>query len=128
MMNRKLGIWGSVFLATAVVFGAFGAHYLKGVLDVNSLDTFDTGLEYQFIHGLGLLLLGLSKWTFSDKFFRWAGNLMVIGVFLFSGSLYLLSMQDWMGINFSFLGPITPLGGIAFILGWLLILLGFIKQ
>lgn len=128
MMNRKLGIWGSTFLITAVAFGAFGAHSLKGVLDANSLGTFHTGVEYQFIHGLGLLLFGLSKETLSVKFFRWAGNLMIIGVFLFSGSLYLLSMQVWMSINISFLGPITPLGGLCFILGWLFTLIGFLRQ
>lgn len=127
-MNRKLGIWGSAFLATAVAFGAFGAHFLKGVMSPNSLETFHTGVDYQFIHGLGLILLGFSKAALSEKYFKWGGNLLIIGVVLFSGSLYLLSMQDWLGIYASFLGPITPLGGLCFILGWLFIMIGFLRQ
>lgn len=127
-MDKSKGIWGSVFLGSAVVLGAFGAHYLKSVLAPNQLETFQTGVEYQFIHGLGLLLLAIAGGHQFHKYFHWAGIFMIIGVGLFSGSLYLLSMQDWMNFNAAFLGPITPLGGLAFILGWLFTLLGFIKR
>lgn len=115
-------------MATAVILGAFGAHFLKTVLSSNQLDTFQTGVEYQFIHGLGLLFLGIIGDSNLHKFFRWAGFLMIIGIILFSGSLYLLSIQEWLNFNVSFLGPVTPLGGLAFILSWLFVLLGFTKQ
>lgn len=128
MMNKNLGIWGSIFLGTAVAFGAFGAHYLKGLLAADQLEIFQTGVDYQFIHGLGLLLLGNMDGPHSHKYFKWAGKLMIIGIVLFSGSLYLLSMQNWMGLSLRFLGPITPLGGLSMIIGWLFTLIGFIKQ
>ena len=127
-MNKSIGIFGSLFMATAVILGAFGAHFLKIVLSANQLNTFQTGVEYQFIHGLGLLFLGIIGDANFHKFFRWAGILMVIGISLFSGSLYLLSIQEWLNFNVSFLGPVTPLGGLAFILSWLFVLLGFTKQ
>ena len=69
IMNKRIGIWGSLFLGTAVILGAFGAHYLKNVLFANQIDTFQTGVQYQFIHGLGLLFLGLIGGSNVEKFF-----------------------------------------------------------
>ncbi len=113
-------VLGSLVVGLSVVLGAFGAHGLKGRLSQERLTSFETGVRYQFYHGFALLLVGVlqaigmaSGWTTA------AGWLFLAGVLLFSGSIYALTFGGprW-------LGPITPLGGLAFILGWLLLAVG----
>ncbi len=126
-MNNKIVITGVVLIVVAIVLGAFGAHALKEVLDVNQLTSFETGVRYQMYHGLGLLAIGLS----ADKFnfsLIWVFRLMLIGVILFSGSIYLLATQEIFGMSFRFLGPITPLGGVLLISAWLVLLIQLIKS
>lgn len=103
-----LGLFG-------VAIGAFGAHALKDLLLKNGrLDTFDTGVKYQFYHALALLGVGILLKVFGeDKYLVWAGWLFVSGVVIFSGSLYVLSLT-----NTKWLGAITPIGGVFFIAGW----------
>jgi uncharacterized membrane protein YgdD (TMEM256/DUF423 family) len=99
-----------------VAAGAFGAHALRGRLTPESLAVFETAARYQMYHALGLLAVGwaVARWPGGPA--RWAGWLFLAGTVLFSGSLYLLALS---GIRW--LGAITPLGGIAFLVGWLLL-------
>ena len=98
----------------AVVFGAFGAHALKARITPELLPVYKTGVEYQFYHALGLILVGLAALHLPDSaWLRSAGWAMLAGIVLFSGSLYLLSLT-----GLAWLGAITPLGGTAFIAAW----------
>jgi uncharacterized membrane protein YgdD (TMEM256/DUF423 family) len=121
MKGNRIAAAGAFLLALAVVLGAFGAHALKSRLSPDQLANWRTGVEYHFYHALGLLLVGLLTERLGAKASRWMASLHVAGVVLFSGSLYLLSAKDLLGIegSASILGPITPLGGLCFIAGWL---------
>lgn len=101
----------------AVALGAFGAHGLRGRLDDHMMAVYQTAVQYHFWHALGLGLVAVLVKLYPDAaLLRWAGWLMVAGILVFSGSLYTLSIS---GINW--LGAITPLGGLAFLLAWLLL-------
>ena len=114
---------GSFNAMLAVVLGAFGAHGLKRMVSPDMLAVFHTGVEYQFYHALGLLCVGLLLLHHSaSAVLRWAGWLMFSGIILFSGSLYLLVITDQ-----HWLGAITPVGGVAFILSWLLVFIAVLK-
>lgn len=105
---------GSLFLAFAVAFGAFGAHALRQQVPEQSIATWQTGVLYQFMHGFGLLIIGVLLLRFPELTgLKVAGVLFIIGILFFSGSLYGLVLANW-----RWLGPITPLGGLCFIAGW----------
>ncbi len=107
---------GSVAAGLGVALGAFGAHALKTKLTPTMLSVYETGVHYQFVHALGLILVGLSASYLGDAAgARWAGWLMLAGIVLFSGSLYLLALT-----GMRWLGAITPLGGVCFIAAWTL--------
>ncbi|MDD5393972.1 MAG: DUF423 domain-containing protein [Thiothrix sp.] len=110
---------GAVLGMLAVMLGAFGAHGLERLVDAPMLQRFHTGVEYQFYHALALLLVGLLQMQFSHRFLNYAGFAFIIGVLLFSGSLYLYVLT-----GISKIAIITPFGGTAFIAGWLLLALG----
>ena len=96
------------------MIGAFGAHALKSTLEATQrLETFETAVKYQFYHSLTLILLGLLMVQFHHKAFTTAGYGFILGIIIFSGSLYALSLT-----SYTKLGAITPLGGVAFIIGW----------
>ncbi|MCQ6558602.1 DUF423 domain-containing protein [Paenibacillus mendelii] len=115
-MFSRVGAYGAIHALLAVALGAFGAHGLEGKISNDMLDVFETGVRYHMYHGLGLLLLALiADRIGTSKRMLWAGRLMHIGIFLFSGSLYALSLTD-----LSVFGPITPFGGVAFIAAWAL--------
>ncbi len=108
---------GSASALLAVLLGAFGAHALKSKLSTDMLTIFQTGVQYHFYHALGLLAVGFIATQIPDSAaIKWSGWLMFIGIVIFSGSLYLLSItgQRW-------LGAITPIGGVAFIAAWALL-------
>jgi uncharacterized membrane protein YgdD (TMEM256/DUF423 family) len=110
-------IWatlGALLLALSVLIGAFGAHALKDRLDAYATSIYERAVFYQFIHALGLLAIGLSIGTGLTPSAGTAGLLLLIGIFVFSGSLYALALS---GIRK--LGAITPLGGLAFVAGWI---------
>ncbi len=121
-MNRRVVITGILLIVTAIILGAFGAHALKAVLGAEQLNSFETGVRYQMYNGLALLVLGLNAVKFSFSI-RWATGLMLAGVLLFSGSIYGLSLQPVLGVKLSFLGPVTPIGGLLMIVSWVLLLL-----
>lgn len=116
MSSAKLFLLAaSLLLALAVMLGAFGAHALKNRLPSDMLAVYQTAVQYHFYHALGLLLIGVLALQFpTSMWLRAAGGLMLAGVALFSGSLYVLSFT-----GARWLGAVTPLGGIAFIGAWL---------
>lgn len=116
-MERKFLLWGLVFGGTAVVLGAFGAHALKEILTESQQSSFETGVRYQMFHALLLLLLSGQANLRS----RVILNLIVVGVLLFSVSIYLLNLKDYFNAEWlSFLGPVTPIGGLLLISAWFL--------
>ncbi|GEM_PF-21306 len=120
LMNRTTLAWAAFVLMIAVAFGAFGAHGLKAVLSDKELGQWQTGVQYQFYHGLGLLFLALAGTWLTAKELRSVRLLFLLGIMLFCGSLYLLSTRAILGTEAltPFLGPITPMGGLLFIAGW----------
>ena len=127
-IQKRFLIIGSLVMILSVGLGAFAAHGLKPLLDAYQIDIFETGVRYQFYHGLGLLLLVFLAEKISLKKINRIGWLFTIGILFFSGSLYLLATKDLLGINAFFLGPITPLGGTLFIVGWTILLIEAIKM
>jgi len=115
-MTRIFFALGSIFCGLAVGLGAFGAHGLENILTPERLITYETAVRYQMYHAIALLVvaLALARWPAAAKPLQTGGWLFVAGIILFSGSLYLLSVG---GIKW--LGVITPLGGVAFVAGWL---------
>lgn len=98
----------------SVVMGAFGAHYLKDKLSEVAIHGYETAVLYQMFHTLVLLVIGLLIIKFpNEPFLKWAAWSIISGIVMFSGSLYLLSIS-----GYKIFGPVTPLGGLAFILGW----------
>lgn len=116
--------------ALAVIIGAFGAHGLKSKLDTYSLDIFQTGVQYQYYHVFAMLSIGLLALKFPGALLQWSAVFFVLGILLFSGSLYLLATKSLLGIEAwkSVLGPITPLGGLCFIIGWVLTAVHVLKN
>ena len=115
----------AIFGIIAVIFGAFGAHALKAQLSVNALENWKTAVNYQFIHALALLLLATLP---TNRLIRLSAWFFSLGILCFSGSLYLLSIREILTINTAFVGPITPIGGLFFILGWLSIFFSAFKK
>lgn len=115
MKNRNLIIWGSSLAVLGVVLGAFAAHILDKQLSEDELMSFQTGVRYQIYHALAILISAVLP----VKNIRICSKLFVWGTLLFSGSIYLLTLDQIMGVNFSGLGWITPIGGLVLIAGWL---------
>jgi len=121
----------------SVALGAFGAHGLKKVVSPEMLATYQTGVQYQFIHTLALLALGILMLTTTSTLvvskaavlrkLKWSANLMIIGIVLFSGSLYTMTFMSAAGGFPTWLGPITPIGGLAFIMGWIFLMVAVLK-
>jgi uncharacterized membrane protein YgdD (TMEM256/DUF423 family) len=117
-MNKSALLLGCIFAMTSVVLGAFGAHYLKTIFTPELLTSFETGVRYQFYHGIALLVAGLLQ-GFIKNSLRWVVLLFASGVVLFSGSIYALCMLKSNGsIGLSGLGLLTPIGGVFFITAW----------
>lgn len=116
-------ILGAINAFLAVALGAFGAHGLEGKLEPKYLETWKTGVTYQMFHATGLLIIGviLGKLP-ASSLLTTSGWLMFIGIILFSGSLYVLSVT-----KISILGAITPLGGVAFLAAWVLLIIASVK-
>ncbi|WP_069658563.1 DUF423 domain-containing protein [Arcticibacter eurypsychrophilus] len=125
-MNRKIIITACVFGIIAVISGAFGAHGLKNLIAPSDLENWKTAVNYQFYHILALLFL--SAVPLKSRYINFSYYTFSLGIILFSGSLYLLATRSITGLPVSVLGPITPLGGLMFILGWVFLLLAAIKN
>jgi uncharacterized membrane protein YgdD (TMEM256/DUF423 family) len=120
-MNKQIIITASVLGMLAVITGAFGAHGLKAVLSASQLEVWHTAVQYNFYHVFALLFLSTFKDT-KSKLISASYYLFTFGIVFFSGSLYLLSCRKLIGWDWLiYMGPITPLGGLLFILGWLML-------
>ena len=129
-MIRLSLLTGTKFLALAVIIGAFGAHGLKSAQGItpDDLTAYETGVRYQFYHGFALVLLGLIARTLGEsRLITAAYYLFTAGILLFSGSIYFLSTSGATGIACSWLGPVTPLGGLCFITAWVLLFVYFYR-
>jgi uncharacterized membrane protein YgdD (TMEM256/DUF423 family) len=132
-MQKKFISIGSVSAALAVGLGALGAHALKkkvveGILSADNLSAFETAVKYQMYHALALLLLAALSFHISSKWLNRAGWCFAGGTILFSGSIYFLSLAPLTGSSFRWLGPVTPLGGLLFICGWIFLLFSVLKN
>ena len=128
MNFKNLLLICSIFGALAVVLGAFGAHGLKNVLPIDKLATFKTGVSYNFYHAITLLFVTILLKLSPLKWFKWSAMCFILGIILFSGSLYLLATREVIGLtSYKWLGPITPIGGVFFILGWIFLGMGGLK-
>ena len=127
-MRKDILIKGGILGMIAVLGGAFGAHALKEILSPEHLISFQTGVRYQMIHAVVLLVLFLLTLKFESKQFKIAAQLIFWGVILFSGSIYLLTLKNIIGLEaLKFVGPITPIGGLLIICGWVFIVFGGVK-
>ncbi len=116
-MAARLMFWASILAMIAVVLGAFGAHALEEQLTPERLDTYETAVQYQFYHAIALFVTGLlARGKPQLAHVAWAGRFFGAGIVLFSGSLYVLVAS-----GISWLGAITPLGGVCFIVGWIML-------
>ncbi len=106
-----------------VALGAFGAHLLENAISADQLKIWETAVKYQMVHTVALLALALLFFWKSNSALRWAGWLFVEGIVLFSGSLYIYAVTD-----ISWLGMITPFGGIAFLAAWILLIVGSLQK
>lgn len=127
--NRMLLRFGLGLCAFSVLMGAFAAHLLKDEITQENIYIFDTGTKYMFYHALAISFLSLSFRKFKQEPFELAISLFIIGIFLFTGSLYALSTRSlWGGENLTFIGGITPIGGIMLMLGWVVLLTRGLKE
>jgi uncharacterized membrane protein YgdD (TMEM256/DUF423 family) len=119
----------SILAAIAVVLGALGAHALKTKLGPDQLQSFETAVKYQMYHSLALFILSLLANVLDLKFLKYAGYLFIFGILFFSGSIYLLSTRTITGMEgISFLGPITPIGGLLLITGWIFVFIATFRK
>ena len=116
-MKRKLIITAAILGMIAIILGAFGAHALKKVLSIEQIVTFETGVRYQMYHALFLLFIGLLD-NVTEKTKKTICFLVVFGVILFSGSIYLLATNDLTAFDFKSIGFLTPIGGLLLIMAW----------
>lgn len=120
---------GAVLGALAVALGAFGAHALKQRVSEAAVNIFETGVRYQFYHVIALLLVAVIYKDFGNRWTTVSGWFFIVGILLFSGSLYLLTfIKAAEKTQYNWVGAITPLGGVAFIAGWVCVLIGVMKD
>ena len=107
--------------STSIILGARIAHVFKEILTEFQLSSFETGVRFQMYHGLAILILSLNKKYFNEKL-KFALIIMSLGTIIFSLSIYLLNLQEYLNVKLSFLGPITPIGGLLIIISWFFLL------
>jgi|TARA_R110002020_G_scaffold103640_2_gene242783 uncharacterized membrane protein YgdD (TMEM256/DUF423 family) len=123
--SKNIVVIAAVLAAITIALGAFGAHGLKSIVSAESLTTFETGVRYQMYHVIALLVIGLSAQVpVATK--KWVLRFFCFGMLFFSGSIYLLALKEQLSFSVSFLGPITPIGGLLFILGWIRLAYGLL--
>ena len=129
-MRKNYIAYAAIFGGLAVAIGAFGAHGLEKITkDPAVLHGFQTGVQYQMYHALALLGIAILFEKFAEAKLKWAATCFIAGIILFSGSLYLLTFLKLQGSTaVKFVGPITPIGGVLFIAGWLFLLLAATKR
>src|SRR5690349_8137895 len=124
-MNKSFLSVAALLGVLSVVLGAFAAHKLKQMASSETVSVFETGVRYQFYHVFALLIVALLSERFHNRWMIWAGNCFITGIILFSGSLYLMTaLQIAESSHAKIAGPITPIGGLFFIAGWIFLWLG----
>jgi uncharacterized membrane protein YgdD (TMEM256/DUF423 family) len=127
-MHRNFLIIAAFIGGLSVVLGAFGAHALKKYVSAEAVGTFETAVRYQFYHCFALFFVGMLYEKFPGKWMSWSGYSFIIGMLLFSGSLYLLTaLHSTEQVGLRKIGIITPFGGLFLILGWLLLAFAILK-
>ena len=125
-MNRTILLVGTAMGMLAIILGAFGAHGLEKLVDAEAIDTFETGVKYQMYHALFLLFLGL--WNgIAVKAKKMVFTLVLLGVVLFSFSIYLLALNSLTSFDFKIIGFLTPIGGVLMISGWVVLAYKILK-
>ncbi len=128
-MNKTYLITAAVLGAASVMLGAFGAHGLKTRMNADAFDIFETAVKYQFYHVFALLAVGIISHYIPNSFLSWSGRCFIVGIILFSGSLYLLSLFKMTGnTHMNWLGAVTPFGGLCFIAGWILLAIAVLRS
>jgi uncharacterized membrane protein YgdD (TMEM256/DUF423 family) len=125
-MKNKTIIVAAFLGMLAIILGAFGAHALKKILTIEQLNIFETGVKYQMYHALFLLLV--CNLQMQEKTLKTIYKLTVFGIILFSGSIYLLATKTISGIDFKFIGILTPIGGLLLIGAWAILMVNFMKR
>lgn len=125
-MTKVILITGAVLGVLAIILGAFGAHGLKAHLSPEQLQTFETGVRYQMYHALFLLFVGSTSLV-STEYKSIIFYLVIIGVILFSGSIYGLATNQLSSFNFKSIGFVTPIGGLFLIASWVFLIINFVK-
>ncbi len=127
-MNKRIILTASFFGFVAVLLGAFGAHALKALVDAPSLEIWQKGVDYQFYHVFALLYLSTFA-RYRNKLINIAYFCFTFGIILFSGSLYLLATRSILHLDFvNLIGPLTPIGGLLFVLGWIMLFFAAFKD
>ena len=126
-MDKKIISTGAIFGMLAIILGAFGAHALKKVLSLEQLSTFETGVRYQMYQALFLLFIGIMT-DLTQKTKKIIYNLVLFGVILFSGSIYLLATNTLTSFDFKAIGFVTPIGGLLLILAWGVLFFNVLKK
>lgn len=128
MHKIYLGL-GASLAGLGVILGAFGAHGLKSLVGPETVNTYQTGVQYQMYHAFALLLVGILYERMPNNLLNWAGILFLAGIVLFSGSLYLLaSLKAMNKVGVSGIGIITPIGGVLFVVAWILLVIAIIRK
>ncbi|WP_026451047.1 DUF423 domain-containing protein [Aequorivita capsosiphonis] len=115
--DKNMAVTASFLAAVTIALGAFGAHGLKSIVDASAINTFETGVRYQMYHCIAILILGLTP-AISEKIKKTVFWLFIVGMLFFSGSIYLLALNEVLPFNSAKIGFITPIGGLLFIVGW----------
>lgn len=127
VFDKKITITAAILAALAIAFGAFGAHGLKELVSSEAIATFETGIRYHMYHSIALLIIGFAS-VIPTQTRRWVFLFFIFGLIFFSGSIYLLALKEVLPFSVSFLGPVTPIGGMFLILGWLRLAYGLLTM
>ena len=123
--NKKITVLAAVMGTLTIIIGAFGAHGLKEIVSEKTITSFETGVRYQMYHVIVILIIGFSAYI-DPKTQKWVSRFFMVGILLFSGSIYLIVMKDIFFINTKILSIATPIGGLFLIIGWLRLTYGII--
>jgi len=124
-LSKNIVVIAAILAAVTIAIGAFGAHGLKQLVSADALATFETGVRYQMYHVLALLVIGFTE-KIPQNTKKWIFRFFCCGMLFFSGSIYLLALKEQLPFSVSFLGPVTPMGGLLFILGWVRLAYGLL--
>ncbi len=127
-MHKTFLKLGAIIAAIAVLLGAFGAHQLRDLVSARAVETFETSIKYMFYHAFALLITGILYKEFRNRLIIWAGRFFGFGILIFSGSLFYIAWtQAIVTPMMRWVGPVTPVGGLLFILGWVFLFVGFFR-